>query len=374
MSVISSKTSKIVWGRAAGRCQYRNCGDDLIGDLVSNRHNIAFGEQAHVIGAKEKGPRGDPILSQELQDDPDNILLLCKKHHRIIDEQWRDGSYRVDELRSMKRDHESIVRAALSSYPPSRAHSVIFSARVGEIEIGIDPNEARAAMVAAGIVPYEVDPIDLSISGLSLPDDTETYWLIQIKELRQKVAERIHGRIDRGEVKSIALFAFAPMPLLVELGSMLPEHWSVSVFQLHREPKGWFWANDRDPLSFSVRRGAPSTKHVALKVEVSARIADDRVTAVMPEGTAIWSVGTATPGNDVVRRPEDLSSFRVAFRRALREIREAHPDAAAVSVFPAMPVSCAVEIGRARQPKADFPLVIFDQVAGRGFEKRNRIG
>jgi hypothetical protein len=32
-----------------------------------------------------------------------------------------------------------------------------------------------------------------------------------------------------------------------------------------------------------------------------------------------------------------------------------------VKIFPAMPVSCAVELGRIRMPKADPPWTIFDQ-------------
>ncbi|MEM6275362.1 MAG: SAVED domain-containing protein [Pseudomonadota bacterium] len=287
---------------------------------------------------------------------------------------WEEGRYEVSELLEMKAEHEAIVRAALSAYPPSRAHAVTFSARVGSVEIGIDPNEARAAMVAAGIVPYERDPIDLSIHGLNVPDDAAHYWPMQTEELRKKVAERLHGRIDRGEVSGIALFAFAPMPLLIELGSLLPDHWKVSVFQLHREPRGWSWANDREPMAFSVDAGTALTSKIALKIEVSDTIGDSRIMDVMPAGTGVWSLRAKITGNDVIRRPDDLSNFRAAFRRAMREIGEAHPQAKEINVFPAMPLSCAVEVGRARQPKADLPMVVWDKVAGRGFEERLRIG
>ncbi|MGB3464600.1 MAG: SAVED domain-containing protein [Cyclobacteriaceae bacterium] len=372
MGVIPEKVSKIVWGRAAGRCQFRNCGEDLIGDLVANVANVSFGEQGHIIGASAKGPRGNKKLSEELAKDPGNILLLCHKHHRIVDDA-NGANFSVDELHAMKDAHERIVRAALSSYPPSPAHAVTFLARVGSIEVAADPNEVRAAMVAAGMVPNELDPIDLSIRGLGVPDDAEHYWPTQTGELRRKVEERIHGRIDKGEVAGLALFAFAPMPLLVELGSLLPDHQNVSVFQLHREPRGWKWANDRSPLSYSVRPGASRGRNVALKIEVSSNISDDRIAVKMPAEASIWSVQANGVGNDVIRRPEDLSNFRAAFRRALREIGEMHPEAEQICIFPAMPVSCAVELGRARQPKADLPLEIWDQVADQGFVQRTRI-
>jgi hypothetical protein len=38
-----------------------------------------------------------------------------------------------------------------------------------------------------------------------------------------------------------------------------------------------------------------------------------------------------------------------------------------LSVFPAMPVACAVELGRIRMPKADLPWLVYDQIPGEGF-------
>jgi hypothetical protein len=35
-------------------------------------------------------------------------------------------------------------------------------------------------------------------------------------------------------------------------------------------------------------------------------------------------------------------------------------------VFPAMPVSLAVELGRVRMPKADLPWLLYDQMNARG--------
>jgi len=40
--------------------------------------------------------------------------------------------------------------------------------------------------------------------------------------------------------------------------------------------------------------------------------------------------------------------------------------AAMLHVFPAMPVSLAVELGRVRMPKADMPWLVYDQVNARG--------
>ena len=43
------------------------------------------------------------------------------------------------------------------------------------------------------------------------------------------------------------------------------------------------------------------------------------------------------------------------------EIADAHGQRAPLNIFPAMPVACAVELGRIRMPKADMPWIVFDQ-------------
>ena len=48
------------------------------------------------------------------------------------------------------------------------------------------------------------------------------------------------------------------------------------------------------------------------------------------------------------------------------EIKAKHGQSTLLHVFPAMPVAMSVELGRARQPKADLPWRTYDQVNKRG--------
>ena len=57
---------------------------------------------------------------------------------------------------------------------------------------------------------------------------------------------------------------------------------------------------------------------------------------------------------------QQLSLFRKHLRRLIVEIKRVHGDATPLHIFPAMPVSCAIEFGRARMPKADMPWLIYD--------------
>jgi hypothetical protein len=56
-----------------------------------------------------------------------------------------------------------------------------------------------------------------------------------------------------------------------------------------------------------------------------------------------------------------LSAFRRVVRQAFDRIKAQHGEHAVIHVFPAVPVSAAVEFGRVWMPKADLPMVIYDQ-------------
>lgn len=68
-----------------------------------------------------------------------------------------------------------------------------------------------------------------------------------------------------------------------------------------------------------------------------------------------------SPHNDIMRRPEDLVEFKRHLRRLFDQIKAVHGENAFINVFPALPNSASVEVGRVRMPKANLPLHIYDQ-------------
>ena len=82
---------------------------------------------------------------------------------------------------------------------------------------------------------------------------------------------------------------------------------------------------------------------------------------MLNEKLSIWEMTIVDPNNDFLRSDAQLSMFRSAVRKLLVDIHAAHASAEDLKLFPAMPLSCAVELGRVRNEKADLPWVIFDQ-------------
>jgi len=224
--------------------------------------------------------------------------------------------------------------------------------------------------------PASATAIEIKVRGTHFADDDPDYWSLEIGNLRHQIeAQQIKHRIEKGEIRHLSVFGLAPMPLLIEFGRLLSDISAVTVYQLHREPQGqgWKWAEDEPPVNFQVNQGKPGPQRVALKLAISASIDDSRVTSVLGDDISIWEVTCPSPHNDVMRREVDLSSYRRLIWQTLEQIKEKHGLEAKLSIFPAIPVSCAIELGRVWQPKAHLAFDIFDQSGPNGFQHRHRI-
>lgn len=369
----SQATRLVVWGRAAGRCQYPNCGKELAGDLITGDLAKNHAYIAHIIASNPDGPRGHPVLSHERSDDPDNLMLICDQHHREIDDRKKLDIYTIKALLEMKRRHEERVSRALMDPDAPRAHMLRICAAVGDNETAI-PRQACAQAMTPQLVIADRHPIDISLRGMEHKDSDPNYYDIELGNLRRVYDREIRGRFRDGELEHLAVFGFAPIPLLIELGRLLSDLSQVTVFGRHREPHpGWAWPDDGSELVFERKKGPPGPKHVALKLAVSAEISDNRVNAVLGSRLSIWEVRSSEFGTSVLRNQTDLSRYRKLVGRVLDEIKTDHGPDVRLSVFPAVPTTCAIEFGRVWQPKAHPRFDIYDETPS-GFVQRHSIG
>lgn len=372
-TTIPTKIASALWAKAGGRCEYRGCNQDLVGDLISGKRDALFGFIAHIVADSPDGPRGDPTLSPLLARDLSNLMLMCAKHHKLIDVDGRDD-HPVELLRAMKDAHETRIATNCGIDEEYASHVIRFGATIGNIEALVSTDAIFAAM-PPDRHPATSQTIDLEMLNQAIKDDEPEYWEIQRRNLIRLFAEKVGGRIERQEIKHLSVFALAPQPLLIELGRLLNEIVPITVHNKHREPSTWKWQRDRPVLDFQVARpSADRQGPIALKIAVSATVNDDRITSVLGDNAAIWSITIARPGNDVVRQPEDLAAFRTTLRALYDKIKARHGEGKIIHLFPVMPASLAVETGRVWMPKADLELLIYDQLRDRGFIPTLSIG
>lgn len=372
-TTIPPKVQAALWARAAGRCQYRGCGEDLVGDLISGRKDPLFGFIAHIVADSPDGPRGHVVRSPALAKSLENLMLLCAKHHKLVDV---DGlaDHPEDYLLDMKAEQEGRISLLTGIDQDRASHVMRFAASIGANEALVSTQAIFAAM-PPDHHPATGQTIDLEMIGHAFQDNDPEFWRAQQVNLQRNFSTRVAGRVERQEIRHLSIFALAPQPLLIELGRLLCDIVPAVVHQRHREPPTWEWQHDQPAVSYRTSEADKGRLgHVALKLGVSATITDDRIERVLGPETAIWSLCAENPHNDIVRRPDDQSAYRSALRRLFDRIKARHGHNTPVHVFPALPASLGVETGRVWMPKADPELRIYDQQRDVGFVEVLTIG
>jgi hypothetical protein len=96
---ITDRTRKILWVRAGGRCSI--CHEQLATDATDKDDSSVFGEECHIVARSPIGPRAADIVDVDAYE---NLILLCHKHHKQVDDQC--SYFTVERLRKIKREHE----------------------------------------------------------------------------------------------------------------------------------------------------------------------------------------------------------------------------------------------------------------------------
>jgi len=358
VSYIPEKVKIRLWGKAAGRCQYAGCNKPLWKDAVTKAEfNISY--LAHIIADKPDGPRGDTELSEKLKADINNLMLMCDEHHRLIDKEDVYG-HPVGLLHEMKQKHESRIEIQSSIQEDRQSHILLYGANIGEHFSPVSMQKAAQAMVP-NRYPAESKAIELGMKNSSFEDVESDYWEIEKVHLRRQFNERVKSRLANGEIEHFSIFALAPQPLLIELGRLLSDIPAADVFQLHREPPDWKWQENPDGFEYLIKEPDEIHPVVALNLSLSATIENSRISSVFTDKHSIWTITIDQPNNDFMKSREQLSQFRRLFRILLDKLKAMHGEKTTIHLFPAIPVSIAVEIGRVWMPKADATLIVYDQ-------------
>lgn len=246
---IPEKIKILLWAKTGGRCQYRGCNKDLTEDLASGTRDAKSGFIAHIVADEPGGPRGDPVRSVALAKEICNLMLMCGTHHRLIDDEKPD-EHPEALLLEMKQAHETRIREVAED---RASHALCYDAVIGGHESPVAFDRVRRDMLP-NRYPAEGRAIQIGTHGASSRDSDADYWNTQRLLLQREFAWKVRERIARREIDHLSVFALAPQPLLMELGRLLCNIVPAEVHQLHRDPKGWRWANDVPPVSYEIGR------------------------------------------------------------------------------------------------------------------------
>lgn len=109
---ISDKDRKQLWAKSGNRCAI--CKEEL---FHPNDDGVDYniGEECHIISSTPGGPRYDANYGK--YDTYQNLILLCCKHHKEIDDKNNVALYSPQRLHDIKLQHEEWVRERLNKVP-----------------------------------------------------------------------------------------------------------------------------------------------------------------------------------------------------------------------------------------------------------------
>lgn len=112
---ISDKDRKILWGRSGNRCAM--CRQALVAQRTAADDEAVVGDEAHIAARSPGGPRYGEC-PPHASDRYENLILLCRVHHKVVDDQ--PLHYSAEHLRRLKAEHEEWVNRLLSGPAPER--------------------------------------------------------------------------------------------------------------------------------------------------------------------------------------------------------------------------------------------------------------
>lgn len=357
-------TELLLVARAAGRCEFRGCNEFMyVHALTGETGN--FGENGHIVAYREGGPRGDDPDRPADIDDVDNLMLLCRRDHKLIDD--NEGRYTVTELKAHKHEHEARIKRATATGPSMQTTVLRLTARIGEFRPAIGRSEVAAALLPR----YPADWVcDIDLTGLGGEAPGAMYELAG-RRIEQEAGKLHASGSDLERTRHLSIFALAPIPLLVKLGAAIGNKIDTDFFQCHRnKSERWSWFEGEAPVGYTVThvRHGTDPARVALVLALSGPVTAASLPATIDASFTVLEIGltdrVATP--TFLRQREDLEAFRETYRTLLARIRGAYPSLRELHLFPAVPAPVAVACGFDLLPKVDPVLIVYDNVKEEG--------
>lgn len=353
---ISESDKRLLWLRAAGRCEFEGCNKILYEGNITNEYGN-FGELCHIIGDSPNGPRGGE-RSKELAKDIDNIVLMCPTCHKMIDSDPK--KYTTEIVKGMKKRHEDRIRLVTGIAHDKKSHVVTYYSKIGKHLPDFSFNTISSVLFP-DYFPEASIPIEISMRGNVMKESDPYFWKIEDNNLRDAFAYEVKQRIQYSETKHISLFPFADMPLLVRLGTLFNDIRELKVYQPHRDTKKWEWQKSGDEnIEFKIIEPTDKSKQPVLIFALSATAITERIkTLYSNQDVSIWTVTCTNPNNDFLKTEVKLKEFASFTREVLDKIN-ASSTYNEILVHMAMPVACAFMLGHVWMPKADMKLILHD--------------
>ncbi len=355
-----------LWVRDGGRCTFKGCNEYLLTDSLTLKE-ANFSNIAHIVAAEKDGPRGDNPLPMEERNKIANLMLMCLKHHHLIDDKKHVPEYPVELLRQWKQDHEEKTLQLTAVQAGSKTSIVRLRAQINGEAVSVCVNHIKNAILPR----YMTDELGVEIDLTALPvGDDAVYWKTGMKKIDEQIGKIYQPGVDKKTIEHISVFAIGPIPLLIYLGNKLSNAVETDLFHLHKDIEDWTWKTDGDTVKYKIESlsQGKDEANVALLLSLSGSVKLEDLPKPIRDEYFIYQISLkdTTPNRMFMRKKDDLHAFRQIYRKFLCEVRKKHMGVKEILLFPAIPTPVAVACGRDLIKKADPTLIIYDFNKNRG--------
>lgn len=362
---IKERVRLAIWARSAGRCTI--CNRRLLGDTRTFLHSVAAAELAHNIGATsgDGSPRAEAAGPSMDRESEENLLLVCHDCHRIIDHPDHVPFFPPEKLRQLKLTHELRIEMATAQGGLTRTAVIRVGSSIrGAYSIASrrEVAETLFALNYLGLVESQWGgDFTCRIAGNA---GGKGFWPAGEQQIDDTLS-RVRQAIEHGDVEHISVFPFAPIPLLVYLGSQLDDKTTTRIFQKHRgQGAGWSWDDGGHVVEFTTDavESRSSGTEVVLMCELSSPVSPENLSPQLRELPRRVLRPVEQPlSPTLITSEQSLTKFASTWRTLLAETESAYPRATRWHVVASVPVSVAVELGRAFMREAQPPVTVYER-------------
>lgn len=329
---------------SGGVCNFPECGEKLIYKYDDGTF-VKLIEFCHIIGESFKGPRGHPKKSELMAKDPENIILLCAKHHKIIDNNERE--YTVDILKKMKANHIKWVSERLDGLKEAVWTLIIHSGNV----------------TGTGAPNLDKELIFQDFYGTHIIAETEE---IIIDEFLTKTKNWLKFKIKQedwwqnfkkqdNKPKKFLICSINFIPLVIHLGYLIHDTFATDIYQFHREENTWKWKfiNEIEQDFFLIETPDVedlNIQEIALSISISGTVNDDAIFDSVGNSVKVIRINVNEPDRTWLKYKEQLIDFQKKFINLIDQIVQQYKNLKEIHLFYAGPTPIAFIIGSSINP------------------------
>lgn len=374
---VTNSTKFEVASLAGWRCQFDGCGEDLRSHLAPGVTGN-FSYFAHIVGSSSDGPRGDPVESPKLANDPSNIMLMCDKCHRLID-RISPKQYEVALLREMRQNNILEVKRLLDNLRFPAVQMVVVGGSIEGQQFVFDERVAEEAMWTRKLRSHLQRPESFAKNGAHLgASNTNVYWLSLFHLLKTDIP-RLQALLHNAAYGSVplALFPLHGTSTLVLTGRLVGDASTVHLLQFNRDQVAgtlggqWAWPVSSpkppaDKYKLNVLRAHQGSETEAvLRVCLTASPqASDLPENLYVEGNYTLPTVEVTvdaPSYRAISHPDDLELFGRKIGETLQLMQD-NWEVRTIHLVVVAPTTACFRLGQKMQARHHADFVLYERL------------